>query len=126
MAFWIFMLFSNLLIPFIMILFGMIFVKKPPKYINRWYGYRTSMSSKNMETWNFAHLYFGRIWLVEGWILLLATIVAMLFVLKKDIDTIGFYSLVIEIIELILMLIPIILTEIALHKRFTKDGIQRY
>lgn len=126
MAFWIFMLFSNLLIPFVMILFGMIFVKKPPKHINGWYGYRTSMSSKNMETWNFAHLYFGKIWRMEGWILLLVVIIAMFFVLGKDIDTIGFYSLVINIIELILMLIPIVLTETALHERFDKDGIQRY
>ena len=122
MGFWIFMLISNLLIPVLMILFGMIFVKKPPKQVNWWYGYRTSMSSKNMETWKFAHHYFGKIWYKEGWILLILTIIAMLFVFGKDTDTVGFYSSGVVIFECVFMMIPIIFTEIALHKRFDKDG----
>ena len=62
MGFWIFMFLSNELIPILMLLFGWIFKKHPPKNINSVYGYRTSMSTKNIETWNFAHAYCGRLW----------------------------------------------------------------
>lgn len=122
MDFWIFMLISNLLIPFSMIFFGIVFVKKPPKQINFWYGYRTTMSTKNTETWMFAHWYFGRIWRMEGWILLPLAIIAMLFVLGKDTDTVGFYGGGVAMVECVLMLIPIIFTEVALHKRFDSNG----
>ena len=46
MGFWIFMFLSNELIPILMLLFGWIFKKHPPKNINSVYGYRTSMSKK--------------------------------------------------------------------------------
>ena len=47
MAFWIFMLIMDLLLPFTMIGFGRYFMKKAPKEINSVFGYRTSMSMKN-------------------------------------------------------------------------------
>ena len=54
MGFWIFMLIMNLLIPFTMIGFGRHFMRKAPQKINGIYGYRTTMSMKNRETWEFA------------------------------------------------------------------------
>lgn len=44
MAFWLFMLIMNLLIPFSMIGFGFYFQKHPPKEINELFGYRTPLS----------------------------------------------------------------------------------
>ena len=55
MGFWIFMLIMDLLLPFTMIGFGRYFMKKAPKEINSVFGYRTSMSMKNKDTWEFAH-----------------------------------------------------------------------
>ena len=57
MEFWIFMLIMDLLLPFTMIGFGRYFMKKAPKEINSVFGYRTSMSMKNKDTWEFAHKY---------------------------------------------------------------------
>ena len=62
MGFWIFMLIMDLLIPFTMIGFGKMFLKKAPDQINYVFGYRTSMSMKNQDTWVFAHHYCGKIW----------------------------------------------------------------
>ena len=62
MGFWIFMLIMDLLIPFTMIGFGKMFLKKAPDQINYVFGYRTSMSMKNQDTWVFAHYYCGKIW----------------------------------------------------------------
>ncbi|MCY6372198.1 SdpI family protein [Clostridium ganghwense] len=39
-------------------------MKKPPKEINSTFGYRTTMSSKNKDTWNFAHRYAGIVWFI--------------------------------------------------------------
>ena len=63
MGFWIFMLIMDLLIPFTMIGFGKMFLKKAPDQINYVFGYRTSMSMKNQDTWVFAHHYCGKIWI---------------------------------------------------------------
>ena len=126
MAFWIFMLICNLMIPVVMIWIGMIFQKKPPTKINGWYGYRTSMSRKNMDTWKFAHHYFGKLWMIGGKILLPITILAMFFVLGKETDTVGFFSACVAYAECILMLVPVVMTEIALHRRFDRNGIRKY
>ena len=56
------MLCSSLVIPIIMIGFGFLFGKRPPKEINYLCGYRTRMSMKNIDTWVFAHRYCGRLW----------------------------------------------------------------
>ena len=49
MNFWIFMLVMNLLTPLVMIIFGRVFEKKPPKIgMSKFaFGYRTIMSMRN-------------------------------------------------------------------------------
>ena len=60
MLFWIFMLLFVLMIPLTMIYFGRRFFKSPPKSINATFGYRSTMSMKNQETWKLAHTVCGR------------------------------------------------------------------
>ena len=57
MGFWIYMLCMGLLIPAIMLVMGRYFMKSAPKEINYIFGYRTNMSMKNRDTWEFAHKY---------------------------------------------------------------------
>jgi len=101
MGFWIFMLCTNLLIPLIMVLFGLYFVKKAPKNINYIFGYRTDMSMKNKDTWSFAHKYCGKLWLIIGILLLVLTLVATLLMIGKSKDTIGNVSLIICMLQLV-------------------------
>lgn len=122
MDFWIFMLCTNLLVPLIMVLFGLYFVKKAPKNINYIFGYRTDMSMKNKDTWSFAHKYCGRLWLIIGILLLLLTLVAALLVIGKSKDTVGNVSLIICMIQLVCLIVPIIPTEMALRRTFDKNG----
>ena len=79
MGFWIFMLIMDLLLPFTMIGFGRYFMKKAPKEINSVVGYRTSMSMKNKDTWEFAHKYCGKVWYVCGMVMLPITVIFMLY-----------------------------------------------
>ncbi len=125
LGFWIFMLIMDLLIPAAMIGFGKIFVNKPPEKINSLYGYRTPMSMKNKDTWDFAHKYFGRLWLRFGAVMLLPSVALMLIAFGKDIDTIGLVGEAICFIQLVPMLLPVFMTEAALKKVFDRDGIRK-
>ena len=125
MSFWIFMTVMNLLIPLAMIVIGYIFRIRAPKKINMLYGYRTSMSMKNKDTWVFAHLYCGKIWIITGWILLAATIPAMLYAMNKSVAYVSIYGLAVCVIQMAVMMFPIIPTEIALSKTFHDDGTRK-
>lgn len=122
MKFWIFMLVMNLLVPLTMIGFGKLFLKCTPGKINALYGYRTSMSMKNEETWVFAHLYAGKLWYRWGRILLPVTVLAMLPVFGKDTDTVGTWGGILCLIECIPLIGVIPPTERALRKNFDKNG----
>ena len=122
MGFWIFMLIVNLMITLSMIGFGYLFSKKPPKNINFVYGYRTSMSMKNSDTWTFAHHYCGKLLHRWGIIVLLVSIVAMCFLIGKDIDTIGKIGAIICFVQMIPLIGVIFPTERALRRTFDKNG----
>ncbi|MCL2014135.1 MAG: SdpI family protein [Oscillospiraceae bacterium] len=122
MGFWIFMLIMNLLIPITMIGFGSFFIKKAPKKINMAFGYRTSMSMKNNDTWKFAHTYCGKLWRIIGWVMLPVSICAMLLVIEKEVGTVGIFGGVIALIQCVFLVVPIIPTERALRKKFDEHG----
>ena len=86
MGFWIFMLVMDLLCPVIMIVMGRYFMKTSPKEINYIFGYRTNMSMKNKDTWDFAHKYIGKLWFYLGLILVPITVIPMLLVIGKGED----------------------------------------
>ena len=122
MGFWIFMLVMDLLIPVTMAGFGRAFLKKAPGQINYAFGYRTSMSMKNKDTWDYAHKFCGRLWYIAGLVLLPVTFIAMLFVLGKDEDTVGGLGGIISFIQMVPLIGSIIPTELALRKHFDKNG----
>ena len=125
MGFWIFMLCTVLLVPLIMLFFGLYFKNKSPKEINSLFGYRTTMSMKNKDTWEFAHHYCGRLWLVLGMIMLPLSVIPMLFFINQDIDVVGIAGGIIEGIQVVILLISIFPTEKALKKTFDENGNRR-
>ena len=124
-AFWIFVLAMDLLVPGVMIGFGKEFQKNPPAEINPGYGYRTAMSSKNQDTWDFAQKRMGEVWHKWGKALLVPSFVPLLFVLGRDVGTVGAVGMVICGVQLIVMLSSIGVTEHALKKNFDKNGKRR-
>lgn len=125
MGFWIFMVISDLVVPAIMLLFGKVFLKSAPKEINIVFGYRTNMSMKNRDTWEFAHKYIGKIWYYAGWILMPGSIIPMLFVIGKNENTVGTLGAVLCVIQLAVLIGSIFPTEYALKKTFDKYGRRR-
>ena len=125
MGFWIYILIIDLLLPFTMIGFGKYFLKTAPKNINTVFGYRTSMSMKNKDTWIFAHKYCGKIWFISGLIMLPLSVIVMMFVFGGLENVVGTVGAVLCGIQFIPILISIILTEKALNNTFDKNGIRR-
>lgn len=125
MGFWIYMLVMDLLIPLTMIIWGNYFMKKAPAQINSVFGYRTPMSMKNQDTWEFAHKYCGKIWYICGWILLPMTTIGMLLVIGKGEDCVGTAGGMLCAVQLIPLAGAILPTELALRKNFDKSGKRR-
>ena len=123
LAMWIFMLVCNLLIPATMIGFGRMFTKNPPREINSGFGYRTSRSMKNQETWDFAHEYCGRLWNKVGWALVpLAVLGQALTLLCPDTESMCLWSLVPTTAETVVMAAVYFPVERALKRNFDRDG----
>ena len=118
----------NLLTPLVMIIFGYIYSKKPPqkpKSKFAYSGYRTPMSMKNEETWEYANRFFGKLWFRFGIAVGLISIIVLFFFIGKDKDTVGFAGMIICYVQLVAMLLPVIPTELALRRRFDKYGNRR-
>ena len=125
MTFWIFMLVMGLLVPLTMVGFGKLFMTKAPKNINMLFGYRTAMSMKNRDTWEFAHKMIGKLWFRCGLVLLPLTVIPFLFVMNKDVLTIGKVGAIVVAMQMIPMMGMIFPVEAALKKNFDKNGMRR-
>ena len=120
--FWLFMFLGMLLIPGIMIFFGNKFQNEAPKNINWAYGYRSERSMKNRDTWVFAHKNIGVLWKSWGTVLAPVSIIPMLFVLGKDVETIGNLCIALMVVQLAALTIPIFIVESRLKRTFDKYG----
>ena len=126
MWFWIFMFFSNMLVPLVMIGAGRMMWKQCPGRINRVYGYRTKRSMKNMDTWKFAHEYCGWLWMRFGAVMFALSLACMNHLARgKDIDTMGIWGGILVTIQCVLLVLTIPLTEKALRKNFDEYGVKK-
>ena len=122
MAFGYIMLLVILIMPLMMVGFGLLLMKNPPKKINSYYGYRTRRSVRSQDTWDFAHYYFGKLWLVCGLVSIPISLVPICLVLGKSEQVISVAGLIVLGIQTLLLLVTILLTERALMKNFDEFG----
>lgn len=125
MGFWIFMLAMDLLIPITMTAFGIYFLKKAPREINSAFGYRTAMSMKNQDTWEFAHRHCGKVWRACGLILAPISAVPMLLVLGGSEDVVGTVGGIVCGVQLAVLIGSIFPTDRALKREFDENGERR-
>lgn len=118
MKFWITTLLVDLLVPVIILIIGILYIKKPATHINWMHGYRTERSMRNQEAWDFAQRYFGDVCCRLGSCFILLTLILMISVSKqsqKNIITLGNIIGIGECFMMIYLLIP---TERALKKKY--------
>lgn len=125
LGFWVFMLFSELLVPGVMTCFGTYFSKHAPGEINSGFGYRTARSMKNRDTWEFAHRYCGKVWKCAGTVLGLASAAVMLACFGKDIDVIGTWGIILWAVQAAVLIGSIFPVEAALKRTFDEHGYRR-
>lgn len=124
MTWWI-VLVCDLLIPAIMLGFGVMMIKKAPKDINFLFGYRTNRSMKNQDTWDFAHKHCGRIWCITGIITLVVTAFIHIPFYSSDESVIEKVAVLVTVLQLVVLIASIIPTELALKKTFNDDGTRK-
>ena len=122
MGIWFMMLGFNLLIPAIMLGAGKLFLKKAPKDINWIFGYRTTMSMKNEDTWAFAHKVAGAFWWKRGWVALVVTTITMLVLIGQSVEFVSSAGCILMFLQLIPLIAVIPHTEKALRNVFDKNG----
>ena len=122
MWFWFFMFFCNLLVPILMLAFGRVMRKNPPKDINGVYGYRTKRSMQNQDTWDFAHACCGKLWQKLGWILLVPSILVQLPFIHGTENQIAVVSGVVCAVQIVVLIGSIFPVERALKKNFDDWG----
>lgn len=118
MGFWIFMLIMDVMIPLMMIAFGRLFLKHPPKEINAVFGYRTSRSMKNKDTWEFAHRYCGKLWFRCGLVLLPLSAAGLLPAMGKEEGATGIAGSIVCTVQILVLIGSIYPVEKALKKKF--------
>ena len=122
MGFWILVSCMTALIPFVMIIFGIIFLICAPKGVNYIFGYRTRKSMKSKETWDYSHKLLGRFWLILGVITLPLVLLSMYFVRGMGDDIVGLVGALVTLASFIPLLLPIIPVEVGLRKNFDAFG----
>ena len=125
MGFWLFMLAAVLLVPLVMLGFGTRFLRHPPKRINGVYGYRTTRSMKNQDTWTFAHRTCGRLWRMLGLILLLLSLAVMLPLAGRPEGLVGLWGIVLEGVQLAVLIGSLFPVEAALKRTFDDSGLRK-
>ena len=123
MAFRVFMAFAVFLIPVIMVFFGRLMADHPPKTINAAYGFRTTMSMKNQDTWDYAQAACAKRWRRWGRVLALITLIVLFFALRRPAfaDVLGFYTA----FETAFLLASVAATEMDLRRTFDEKGERR-
>lgn len=113
------MLVITLVIPSIMFGCGRYFVKNAgSRESNTAFGYRTVMSMKNKDTWNFAHNYCGKLWRVIGGVMLPLSGVFMFFLIGQETVTVLRFGGMLCVVQGFSMVMALCFTERALKKKF--------
>lgn len=112
-------------VPLIMIIFGNMFLKNPPKKPNWAFGYRTKFSVKSQETWDFSQNLIGKYWKTLGLVLLPISNATLAIISGCDIDTIGKVVGVIEIVQCLFMIGATVAVSSKLKKVFDADGVRK-
>lgn len=125
--FWqVFIFVCNLLIPALMLILGWMMYKHTPKEINDIYGYRTTMSRMNKDTWNFANKYCGKLWIKIGIIMLIISLIIQFLFINSNDYIITIISCMLCIIQAIVVIFSIIPVEKELKKNFDEKGAKKH
>ena len=110
-------------VPVVFLLFGWLFMHgRYPKHPNGVYGYRTTRSMKNDETWAFAQECWGRLCWRAGWWLLMLSLLVVAILQTQSVRQHGIYIGAWITLQGVLTLGTILPVERALKNTFDEFG----
>ncbi len=112
----------SMVVPVVMVIAGAVYIAVVAKKKGSLLGYHSAMSSKNSDTWQFAHERIGRLWF--GWGIILAVITAFLmFMLRAETaQSVCAATVGICFFQILIMVLPLRMVEKALRFTFNKYG----
>lgn len=116
-----FMLVYLMALPIITLVFGLTF-RYAKNFNSMDFGYKTKKSMRSIEAFKDANDFAGKAFIISSVITLVITLIAYIFVIRLDDAFIFLDALfIMTLFEDLGMIIPIILTEESLRKRFKKE-----
>ena len=103
----------SIIVPIVMIICGFMMYKFPPKDRFGCMGYRTARSRQSDESFLFAQIYCGKLWIIVGVCMLIITII-LSYIYKLSIY--NFFVLA----QVIIMVLTIIPVECKLKEKFMR------
>ena len=121
MSTWIISLISILIIPIIILPLSLIMIKF--RSINYIFGYRTTRSMKNENTWVYANTLSGKLLAFGSLAFIVLDVIFMLIMLKKSENLLSALLLPVGFAPILLYLIvSIVIVELKLKSKFDKNG----
>ena len=107
-----------MLAPVAMFVIGLVWKVNPPKDYRHSFGYRTALSARSQETWDFAHHHISKLWMRLG--VLSGILSAVLMVVFRD----HYSDFVLWLIggQMVFLCISAFLVDTALKNGFDEDG----
>ncbi|MEM1220520.1 MAG: SdpI family protein [Bacteroidota bacterium] len=102
----------NLLTGPLTLLLGLMVLRKPPRFKNPAYGYRTQQSKKSEAHWEFAHRVVGRLLVAFGTIITIFQALIVGFMGWEKTFLLSLFSM------LFFLILSVVLTEDQLKRRF--------
>ena len=109
-------------VPLLMLFFGHLLSKRPPKTSNPFVGFRTRRAMRNTQTWLFAQVYAGKLWFKVGCVMLPISAIAFLPAYGMVQEEMAAVALIIFLVQMMGFFIAWPLTERALKENFTESG----
>lgn len=114
-----------LVIPVLLLIFGLLYFFKPIKEANHIFGYRAYFGMGSVEAWRFAQRFAGFIYMILGGVMTLAMVIVSIVLIWKDTFTLLTASAICLIIELVLTGIAVLAINIYLAVRYDRYGYRR-
>lgn len=125
MGFWAFTLITDLIVPVLVLLFGIHYSKNgAPKNIEGHSGFRSRRATKSWDAWVFTHKLAGKIWKIAGIIMIPVTVVMMAFAIKFSVEMLTYYGSIIFAIQGFAFVATIIYVESQIKKNFNDYGVR--
>lgn len=95
---------------------GVLMLKKPPKKINHFYGYRTRQSMSSQERWKFAQIYSSKEMIRQGLIFICISLIGLFVSFEELINTM--LAMLLIIVSVVLLLFK---TEKSIKQKFKEN-----